>query len=94
VDAAKSGVQDVRVGEVFVECAGKTGFPGFGFSGKATTTPCGAEDGSRRKNCNLQNQRMASGRILIGIRDLKWKILIIACPWTDTRDGPHGKVSA
>jgi hypothetical protein len=32
VDAAKSGGQEVRVGEVFVECAEKTGFPGFGFS--------------------------------------------------------------
>jgi hypothetical protein len=31
VDAAKSGGQEVRVGEVFVECAEKTGFPGFGF---------------------------------------------------------------
>jgi hypothetical protein len=31
VDAAKSGGQEVRVGEVFVECAEKIGFPGFGF---------------------------------------------------------------
>jgi hypothetical protein len=31
VDAAKSGGQEVGVGEVFVECAEKTGFPGFGF---------------------------------------------------------------
>jgi hypothetical protein len=31
VDAAKSGGQEVRVGEVFVKCAEKTGFPGFGF---------------------------------------------------------------
>jgi hypothetical protein len=31
VDLAKSGGQEVRVGEVFVECAEKTGFPGFGF---------------------------------------------------------------
>jgi hypothetical protein len=29
--AAKSGGQEVRVGEVFVECAEKTRFPGFGF---------------------------------------------------------------
>jgi hypothetical protein len=28
---AKSGGQEVRVGEVFVECAEKEGFPGFGF---------------------------------------------------------------
>ena len=31
MDAAKSGGQEVRVGEVFVECAEKIGFPGFGF---------------------------------------------------------------
>jgi hypothetical protein len=29
--AAKSGDQEVSVGEAFVGCAGKTGFPGFGF---------------------------------------------------------------
>src|ERR1039457_3058091 len=29
--AAKSGGQEVRVGEVFMECAEKVGFPGFGF---------------------------------------------------------------
>jgi hypothetical protein len=29
--ALKSGDQEVRVGEVCVECAGKTGFPRFGF---------------------------------------------------------------
>ena len=28
---AKSGDQEVRVGEVFMECAEKEGFPGFGF---------------------------------------------------------------
>jgi len=28
---AKSGDRDVGVGEVFAECAGKTGFPGSGF---------------------------------------------------------------
>jgi len=31
VDVAKSGSQEVRVGEVFVERAEKIGFPGFGF---------------------------------------------------------------
>jgi hypothetical protein len=29
--AAKSGGQEVRIGEVSVKCAEKTGFPGFGF---------------------------------------------------------------
>ena len=55
------GGQEVRVAEVFVECAEKIGFPGFGFSGRATTTPCGGEDGSRRKKCNSRDQRMAAG---------------------------------
>jgi len=32
VDTAKSGGQEVRVGEVFMEYAEKAGFPGFGFS--------------------------------------------------------------
>ena len=32
MDTAKSGGQEVRVGEVFMECAEKTGFPAFGFS--------------------------------------------------------------
>jgi hypothetical protein len=32
VDAAKSGGQEVRVGEVFVKCAEKTVFSGLGFS--------------------------------------------------------------
>ena len=31
---AKRGDQEVRLGEVFVECAEKTEFPGFGFPGR------------------------------------------------------------
>jgi hypothetical protein len=31
VGAAKSGGQEVRVGEMFMECAEKTRFSGFGF---------------------------------------------------------------
>src|ERR1035438_7101502 len=62
--AAKSGGQEVRVGEMFVECAEKTGFPGFGFSGRTPTAPCGGEGGSRRKRCNSADQRKAAGRIL------------------------------
>jgi hypothetical protein len=37
-------------GEVFVECAGKTGFPGFGFFRQG-------ENGFQRKKCNSQDQR-------------------------------------
>ena len=33
--------KEVRVGEVFVECAEKTEFPGFGFLRQAKTAPCG-----------------------------------------------------
>jgi len=50
----------VRVGECFVECAGKTGFPGFGFFRQGEQlAPCGGEDGSQRKGCNSPDQRMA-----------------------------------
>jgi ribosomal protein L27 len=82
---AKSGDQEVRVGEVFVECAGQTGFPGFGFSGRATTASCGGEDGSRRKKCNSQDQGMAAGGILNRTRDLKWKSRMIVAVSTMTR---------
>ena len=47
--AAKSGGQEVRVGEVLVECAGKTGFPGFGFFRQGDNCALRGEDGSRKK---------------------------------------------
>jgi len=34
-------------------------FPVLDFAGRVTTPPCGTEDGSRRKECNLQDQRKA-----------------------------------
>jgi len=36
--------------------AGKTEFPGFGFSGNATTAPCGHEDGPPQENCASEDQ--------------------------------------
>jgi hypothetical protein len=39
-------------------------FPVLDFAGRVTTPPCGAEDGSRRKECNLQAQRTAVRFIL------------------------------
>ena len=72
--AAKSSGQAVRVGEVFVECAEKAGFPGFGFSGRATTAPCGGENGAGRKERKLQDHRMAGGCILNTTRDSKMEI--------------------
>jgi hypothetical protein len=68
MDAAKSGGQEVRVGEVFVECAEKTGFPGT-----VPTAPCGGEDGSLRKRCNSADQRKAAGGILNWTGRPKWK---------------------
>jgi hypothetical protein len=53
---AKSGGQEVRVGEVFVECAGKTGFPGLGFFRQG-------EDGSRREGYNSQDHRIKGRRL-------------------------------
>ena len=47
------------VGEVFVE-AEKAGFPGFGFSGRATTAPCRGEEGSRKKKCNSPDHKDSS----------------------------------
>jgi hypothetical protein len=73
VDAAKSGGQKVRVGEVFVECAEKTGFPGFGFFRRGDNCALRGEDGSQRGKRNSQDQRMAAGCILIDIREPKWK---------------------
>jgi hypothetical protein len=46
------------------------------FSGRATTAPCGGEDGSRRKKCNSQDQRMAAGYILDRTRESKMEIAV------------------
>ena len=44
------GDQDVGVGEVFVECAETTGFPGFVFSRQGRQPRLArAKDGARRK---------------------------------------------
>jgi len=63
----------VRVGEVFVEGAEKAGFHGLGFFRQGDNYALRGEDGSQRGKCNSQDQRMAAGGILTGIRDLKWK---------------------
>ena len=77
VDAAKSGGQELRVGEVFVECAGKTGFPGFGFFRQGDNCALRGEDGSQRGKCNSTDQRMAAGCILTDIREPKWESRLI-----------------
>jgi hypothetical protein len=66
----------VRAGEVFVECADKTGFPGFGFFRRGDNCPLRGEDGSQRGKCNSQDETMADGCILTGIRSLKWKSVL------------------
>jgi hypothetical protein len=71
MDAAKSGCR-VRVGELFVECAGKTRFSGFGFFWQSSNC---ALRGRRRlpDGENSQDQSMVARCILAGSRDLKWK---------------------
>jgi len=41
-----------------------------------TTPPCGTEDGSRRKECNLRDQRTAVGFILNRTGNSKTEILV------------------
>jgi hypothetical protein len=53
--AAKSGGQEVRVGEVFMECAEKKRFPGFGFFWQGDNCALRGEDGSQRGKCNSQD---------------------------------------
>jgi hypothetical protein len=73
--AAKSGGREVRTGEVFVESAEKTGFPGFGVSARATTVPCWGEEGCRKKKkCNLPDQKLTAGCILNKTRKFKMEI--------------------
>jgi len=51
---AKPGGQEVKVGEVSVECAEKTGFLGFGFFRQGDNCALRGEDGSQRGKCNSQ----------------------------------------
>lgn len=50
------------------------GFPVLDFAGKVTTPPCGTEDGSRRKERNLRDQRTAVRFILNRTGNSKTKI--------------------
>ena len=43
-------------------------------AGRVTTPICGTEDVSGRKECNLQDQRIAAGGILNRIRESKMEI--------------------
>jgi len=51
-------------------------FPVLDLAGRVTTPPCGTEDGSRRKECNLRNQRMAVRFILNRTGKSKTEILV------------------
>src|SRR5690348_12960603 len=72
--AAKSGGQEVRVGEVFVECAQKTGFPGFGFW--AITAPCWAKTapGGKHASRRITGSKDGAGYMLASTRKSKIKI--------------------
>ncbi len=71
--AAKSSGQEVRVGEVFVGCAEKTGLPGFGFLWQGDNYALQGENRSRRRECKLQAQRIAAGCILSRLGSPKWE---------------------
>jgi hypothetical protein len=58
--AAKSGGQDVRVGEVFMECAEKKEFPGFGFFRQGAN--CALRGRKRLPNEKLQAQKLQAQR--------------------------------
>jgi hypothetical protein len=62
-----------RLGEVFVECAENTEFPGFGFLRQAKTAPWGGNTTPRREKPNPEDRRKAIGRILASCRVPKWK---------------------
>jgi len=66
VNAAKSGGQEVRVGDVFVECAKKTGFPGFEFSGGVQWALGGAKKRLQKITCTSGAfRRIKSWRLVI-----------------------------
>jgi hypothetical protein len=77
MSAAKSGDQEVRAGEVFVESAGKTGFPGFGFSRQGDNRALRAEDGSRREKLQRGGSKegnwMYTGCVLVPDWIPKWE---------------------
>ena len=55
--AARSGNQEVRGGEVFVEGAGKTGFPGFGFFRQGDNCALRGRKRLPERNCNSQDHK-------------------------------------
>lgn len=61
-------------GEVFAECKGKRGFPGFGFLGTGRNYPFLGQPGRwARKTAPERARREANGCILNGDREPKWK---------------------
>ena len=64
----------MRAGEVFVECAEKTGFPGFWFLWQAKTASWGDEHSSPEgKKANPEDRMKAIGCILAPCWAPKWK---------------------
>jgi hypothetical protein len=84
VDAAKSGDQEVRVGEVFVECAEKIGFPGFGFFRQSNNYALRGRKRLPEEKMQLtgsRDQRMAAGSILTVLESPKWKSRSTTSGW-------------
>ena len=76
VTTAKSGDQDVEVGDVFVEINEKTQFPVFGFSVGGIWCLAEAKEGSRRKNCASEDQDLGVCDLLKPNPGAKMEILV------------------
>ena len=57
MDAANSGDQEVRVGEVIVECAEKTGFHNLGFFRQGDNYALRGGNSSQRGKCTSKAQK-------------------------------------
>ena len=63
---------------MFVVCAEKMEFSGFGFFQQGGNCALRGEDGSQRGKCNSPDQRMAAGCILTDIREPKWESRVVS----------------
>ena len=72
--AAKSGDQDVEVGDVFVECIEKTGVRHFGFCTQGDSPGWQGRKRLPKRECSSQDHRMAVWFILNAIRKSKMEI--------------------
>src|SRR5580704_6506214 len=67
----------VRLGEVFVECAENTEFPGFGFLRQAKIAPRGGENGSRRGKTEPEGSKEGDWMYTGAMWVPKWKSRLV-----------------